>query len=125
MTQGALFDGLGDDGRCPHGLSGYCQACAAPRDGHRDGATYTAAFDYDRLNQQMKDVWRVVGDHRWRTLRQIAEGSGHPEASVSARLRDLRKRKFGAHVVERERDTATPGLFWYRVGDPTCSGDDG
>jgi hypothetical protein len=38
----------------------------------------------------------------WLTLHEISVGTGDPEASVSARLRDLRKTKFGGHEVERQ-----------------------
>ena len=43
----------------------------------------------------------------------IAEAVGSPEASVSARLRDLRKPAFGGHTVERQY--VERGLFRYRV----------
>lgn len=75
----------------------------APRDGHRDGATHDASVDYVRLNRQLADVWRVMRDGRWRTLREISAASGHPEASVSARIRDFRKERFGGHSVQRQR----------------------
>jgi hypothetical protein len=38
-----------------------------------------------------------------------------PEGSVSARLRDLRKDKFGGFEVERKRDSIEKGLFLYRL----------
>ena len=34
------------------------------------------------------------------------------EASVGARLRDFRKKKFGSHVVEHRRDETADGLWW-------------
>src|SRR5262249_55064701 len=43
------------------------------------------------LNEQTKDVARYCLDLRWHTLAEISTGTGHPEASVSARLRDIRK----------------------------------
>jgi len=43
----------------------------------------------------------------------LAHWAGGSEASVSARLRDLRKAKFGAHTIERQRVSA--GLFRYRM----------
>lgn len=83
-----------------------------PPDMDRGGATYSHAFDYDRLNRQCRAVYDVVKDGAWRTLAHIAEAAGAPEASASARLRDLRKLGL---TVDRDRDTETPGLFWYRV----------
>lgn len=71
-------------------------------DGRRDGITVTAA-DTPRLNEQARRVYDLMADRQWRTLAQIAEATGDPEASVSARLRDLRKIRFGGHTVERRR----------------------
>lgn len=78
-----------------------------------DGVTYDAEQDRERLTGQMKAVWEFMRGGRWRTLAEIAAAAGASEASVSARLRDLRKVRFGGHVVERER--IGDGLFAYRV----------
>jgi hypothetical protein len=78
-----------------------------------DGDTYVPEIDAERLGTQAKAVFDVMRDGRWRTLREIAVETNYPEASVSARLRDFRKRKFGASVVERER--LGGGLFRYRL----------
>ena len=77
------------------------------------GKTYDAERDKDRLKTQLFNVWRLMKDGRWRTLEQISVKVGCPEASVSARLRDFRKRQFGSHTVEREY--VTRGLFKYRL----------
>ena len=69
--------------------------------GPRDGATFNSDTDTIRLNQQCTDVWAYMRDGRWHTLRAISQATGHPEASVSARLRDYRKQRFGSHTVER------------------------
>lgn len=83
-----------------------------------DGATYVAQFDRSRLNAQARRVYDVVSDGKWRTLREIANETGDPEASVSARLRDLRKEKFGAHEVDRRRrGEESRGIFEYRLGE--------
>lgn len=65
------------------------------------GATYQAAFDFDRLRTQLERVEALMADARWRTLGEIAGaiGSGS-EAGVSARLRDMRRRGW---VVNRQR----------------------
>lgn len=81
--------------------------------GERDGATFDAVFDFDRLNAQAKRVFRVMADGEWRTLRELAGATGDPEASVSARLRDLRKPRFGGLTVERRRRGR--GLWEYRI----------
>lgn len=84
-----------------------------------DGATYLAHLDRDRLTAQVRRVLDVVTDGNWRTLAQLAAAVGASEASVSARLRDLRKERFGGWTVERQRagDPAL-GLHKYRVLPP-------
>ena len=77
------------------------------------GDTFDGARDGDRLKRQFADVWRVMFDARWRTLGEIASMTGHPEASVSARLRDFRKKKFGGHTVERRH--VSKGLWEYQL----------
>lgn len=66
--------------------------------------------DTARLGKQLALVLALMADGQWRTLRQIADRVQAPEASVSARLRDLRR--YG-RTVERER--VTGGLWRYRV----------
>lgn len=83
-------------------------------EGNRDGETFEAEFDYERLNAQMKKVYDVVKNGKWITLHDLAKKTGSPEASVSARLRDLRKPKFGALTVERRR-SKEQGLYEYRL----------
>lgn len=82
-----------------------------------DGATYNRNRDHARLGNQMKAVRDLMLDGRWRTLDEIAwaggTGSAFPESSVSARLRDLRKPKFGGYTVERRY--AGVGLWEYRL----------
>jgi hypothetical protein len=70
--------------------------------------------DRVRLAKLMLRVWRVMKGGEWRTLGELANLTSGSEASVSARLRDLRKERFGAHTVERRR-MYQPGLFEYRV----------
>lgn len=84
-------------------------------DGDRDGSTFDSVFDADRLNKQSRVVYAAVEDGQWRTLAQIALLTGAPEASVSARLRDFRKEKFGGITVERRRVENVRGLHEYRV----------
>ncbi len=81
-----------------------------------DGETYEPEFDRSRLTGQLMRVYSVVRDGRWHTLRELSEECGGSEASVSARLRDLRKVRFGEHTVERRRiGDAKSGLFEYRL----------
>lgn len=81
-----------------------------------DGETYEEALDLERLGDQLQAVRRVMLDGRWRTLAELGVAAGCPEASASARLRDLRKKRFGGHAVERRRrGEGKRGLFEYRL----------
>lgn len=85
-----------------------------------DGATFDDALDADRLTRQLDAVRRWMLGHGWQSLVEIADGAGYgvaAVASISARLRDLRKPKFGGYVVERRRRTA--GTWEYRILPPT------
>ena len=83
---------------------------------HFDGETYKPEHDHARLTSQLARVRKLMSDGAWRTLEQIGTSTGSPPASVSARLRDLRKSKFGALAVDRrnlgDRDD---GAFEYRL----------
>lgn len=78
-----------------------------------DGKTYVPERDRMRLRAQLEDVFALMKDGAWRTLGQIETQTGHPQASISARLRDFRKAKFGGHKVERQY--LGDGLFHYRL----------
>ena len=67
-----------------------------------DGADYQPTRDDPRLNSQYKRIFHLMRDGEARTLAEIAEDTGDPEASVSAQLRHMRKERFGRHFVERE-----------------------
>lgn len=82
--------------------------------GHRHGETYDPILDYDRLNAQQHRVYAVLANHQWWTLRAISHMTKDPEASISARIRDLRKPEFGGRVVER-RHVGPGGLCEYRL----------
>lgn len=68
-----------------------------------DGDTFDPKKDGARLTGQLKKVMELMRDGEWRTLAEIQAKVGGSEAGVSARLRDLRKQKFGTHMVERRR----------------------
>ena len=85
-----------------------------------DGVTYDPALDHRRLTSQLGRVYRALhgpsGYCLWRTLGEISATTGDPEASISARLRDLRKDKFGAHIVQgRRRGDVKNGHWEYRL----------
>lgn len=81
-----------------------------------DGDTFEPNLDFSRLLTLMERVEALMSDGLWRTLEEIRSLCGGSEASVSARLRDLRKEKWGAHIVERRRrGEPKAGLWEYRV----------
>lgn len=86
-----------------------------------DGRTFDAAVDAPRLGAQLTRVHQALlaasflGE--WLTLGQIRERTKDPEASISARVRDLRKPRFGGHVIERRRrGDPKAGVWEYRMG---------
>lgn len=82
------------------------------------GKTFDKKVDAERLGSQQRRVEELMSDSEWRTLHDIAValrklyGSHFPEASISARLRDLRR---AGYTVERERKGANSGLWRYRA----------
>ncbi len=83
---------------------------------HFDGSSYNSKHDQRRLGNQLERVLNLMSDGHWRGLEEIARTIRAPHASVSTRLRDLRKPRFGAHMVERRRlDDPKAGLWVYRL----------
>ncbi len=81
-----------------------------------DGVTYEPEHDEGRLFPQLQEVIWAMHDGQWRTLEEIGGLVGHPQASISARLRDCRKDRWGARLVDRRRrGNAARGLFEYRL----------
>lgn len=69
--------------------------------------------DERRLGRQHIKVFDLMRAGSWWTLRELGRVLGEPETSISARIRDFRKEKFGSHTVERER--VSGGLWRYRL----------
>ena len=81
-----------------------------------DGAEYIPAFDAERLSAQLRRVFDLMRDGQWRSLDAIHGITGDPHASISARLRDLRKPKFGGHTLESQRfGDKSRGFYKYRL----------
>ena len=78
-----------------------------------DGATFDRERDGERLGRQMEAVKRLMLDGQWRTLADIADYAQGSEAACSARLRDLRKIRYGCFVVHRRYKAN--GVWEYRV----------
>jgi hypothetical protein len=80
-----------------------------------DGETFDPALDGPRLTKQIARIFNLMADGRWRTLQEISEITGAPTPSVSTRLRDFRKDRFGGFTVEKRRRTADGGTYEYRL----------
>jgi len=84
-----------------------------------DGNTYDANRDQDRLENQLDATFNIMNDGRWRTIPELTAlvslriRREVTTQSVSARLRDFRKEKFGGHRVDRE--SLGGGVFQYRL----------
>lgn len=74
------------------------------------GSTFDEKRDGPRLSDQARRVFMLMRDGQRRTLRQIAIDTGDPEASISARLRDLRA---AGYTVNKQYMGG--GLFEYWV----------
>lgn len=82
-----------------------------------DGDTYVEDLDQDRLSSQLERVFEYMSNvigHA--TLFEIIKTTGGTTASVSARLRDFRKPKFGGHIVNRRRrGSGNNGIWEYQL----------
>ena len=85
-----------------------------------DGRTYDPGRDRERLSGMLARVATTMADGQWHTLRELATATGGSEAAVSARLRDLRKPRFGGHTVDRQH--VGNGLWEYRHDHHGCIG---
>jgi len=74
--------------------------------------------DKPRLNTQREDVRRLMLDGEFRTLADIEAATGHPQASISARLRDLRRPEYGGYTVNRIHKAEACGTWYYQVIEP-------
>ena len=83
-----------------------------------DGYTYNRGLDQARLHSQLHCVYWILNHPigKWWTLSELAELAKGSEAGVSARVRDLRKKKFGGHSVQSRRRSQT--LWEYRLVVP-------
>lgn len=78
-----------------------------------NGSDYFPLRDDPRLIKQITRVFMCMKDGLWRTLGEIAEETGDPEASISAQLRHLRKERFGSHAVNKNH--LGNGLYTYQL----------
>ena len=80
-----------------------------------DGDHYDPAIDRERLTGQIKDVYRAMVDGRWHTVEELQDATGHPQASISAQLRNLRKERYGGHDIIGRYRVNTNRIFEYKL----------
>lgn len=78
-----------------------------------NGSDYVPERDDERLRGQIRDVWEAVRSGEWYSLRELERITSHPQASISAQLRHLRKPRFGGMTIEKRY--CGNGLFEYRL----------
>lgn len=77
-----------------------------------------------RLARQLVRVFEALCESGWITLHDLAEKAKAPEASVSARIRDLRKPRFGGFTIEVKL-VVTPYGQWHEYRLILFSGNSG
>ena len=78
------------------------------------GPAYEVEKDAKRIGKQYERIRDLMLSVDWKTLREIADITGDPEASISAQLRHLRKEKFGGYTLEKRR-RSDRGTWEYRL----------
>ena len=61
---------------------------------------------------QQQRVYKAMKNGRWWTLAKLRERTGDPVQSISARIRDFRKPRFGMVVETKKRND---GNYAYRL----------
>lgn len=79
------------------------------------GAGYIKIFDHERLKGRARVVYNLMSDEKWRTLQDLDDATGFPQASLSAQLRAFRRKDFGSHTVNRRRKVAQKGTHEYQL----------
>lgn len=106
-----------------------CPACSqatlygdpSPVQPHFSGSDYVELRDGKRLTGQVGRVYDAMADGNWRTVTEIRReitDKFHdldPETSISAQLRNLRKKEFGSNVVNKRQRGEQTGLYEYRL----------
>ena len=77
------------------------------------GETYAKHLDETRLDTQIAKVYRMMKRSSWTSLAVLSTQCDCSEASVSARLRDLRKPQWGGHDIDKKRMEG--GLWAYKM----------
>lgn len=99
-------------------LKRRCEAIMSDQMSLYDQAKYAAVLpdDEDTISRSARQrfaVLQAMRIERWWTLEQLARYVEAPIQSVSARVRDLRKAKYGGHVVTKR--FVRKGVWEYRL----------
>ena len=81
-----------------------------------DGKSYDAGQDGQRLQTLQDRVYAILVRGGWWTLPELSNATGGSQTGVAARVRDLRKPRWGGHQIERQR--VAGGLWQYRMVKP-------
>lgn len=79
----------------------------------REGVDIVTRRDSPRLQNQMVAIKSILIRGGWHTLQELEKMTGFPQASISAQLRHLRKKRFGGHIIDRRH--LGGGLYEYRL----------
>lgn len=85
------------------------------QEGRKLGPLFSPHPDAPRLQAGMAKVLAFALGNEWRTLRQIEEATGVPQASASAHLRHLTRAEWGGYIKQRRKVPGKPGLHEYRL----------
>jgi hypothetical protein len=107
-----------------------CHACSqetlfgdpSPVQPHFSGSDYVEPRDGKRLTGQVGRVYDIMSKGSWMTVTEVRvaiakrfPGDLDPETSISAQLRNLRKKEFGSNVVTKRQRGEQVGLYEYRL----------
>jgi hypothetical protein len=79
-----------------------------------DGETYDEELDGKRMTTQLELVREIMSDQGWHRNIEVANRIDCSESGAGARIRDLRKKKFGSWEIVRRRVAHGNGLHEYR-----------
>ena len=78
-----------------------------------DGSDYNENRDRRRLSAVLRQVLAIMQDGQWHNITELAQATGASEAGISARIRDLRKSRYGSNNIEKKH--IIDGFWEYRL----------
>lgn len=82
-----------------------------------DGHNEQEASQDTRLVSQLERVYRLMCNGTGWTLEDLSLAANAPTSSVSSRIRDLRKPRFGGNIIQRVHEHGGIYTYWL-VGEP-------